>query len=130
MRPRLSVPLDSVSVECKSICWFNPNFGDRYAAASLRASSRSGVGVPFLFSLREIGKSEERSESELPCVGRRFGETFAVGTRVGNKAGKQEREDKKPDESCFSGGRDACHRCCRIQFCDPSIRRCGARVAI
>src|SRR6266446_5767363 len=35
MRPKLSAPLDSVSVECKSICLVQSQYsGDRYASAS------------------------------------------------------------------------------------------------
>src|SRR5437879_1586044 len=71
MRPKLSARLDSVSVECKSICLVQSQYsGDRVRIRFLRASSGSGVCVPFLFSPHEIGKSEELRELELPCVGR------------------------------------------------------------
>src|SRR5208282_1784046 len=74
-------------------------------------SRGSGVYVPFLFSPHEIGKLEELRESELPCVGRRFGE-------IGDK-----RKDRKWDEGGVDGGRSPRRRGCPILFWDGGTCR-------
>src|SRR5579859_3062441 len=47
----------------------------------LRVSGGGSNCVPCWFSPHAIGKLEEFGELELPCVGRRIGETFAVGKK-------------------------------------------------
>ena len=71
LRPGLTAYL----LDVKVFVWFNPSI----LVTGTHPLPR-GVELrrccAFLFSPHEIGKSEELRELELPCVGRRFGETF------------------------------------------------------
>jgi hypothetical protein len=67
--------LTAYLLNVKVFVWFHPSILVTGTQPLPRASSGSGVCVPFLVSPHEIGKLEELRELELPCVGRRIGET-------------------------------------------------------
>jgi hypothetical protein len=104
--------LTAYLLNVKVFVWFNPIILVIGTHPLPKGVEPRGICVLFFFSPHEIGKSEELRESELPCVGRRFGVRKKVS-----------RKDRKLDEDFVSGGRRARRRWRPILFWKPSTCR-------
>jgi hypothetical protein len=83
--------LTAYLLDVKVFVWFNPSILVT-GPHPLPKGRRAAAVVCLLFSPHEIGKSEELRESELPGVGRRFGD---FSDRFGGRTFDRRKRRKK-----------------------------------